>query len=75
MWFQFLWSGLGGGVNHQGVGVGGSQPNVAAGYPSSVGSAGTLRPGLSLGYSAHGAGRQGDGGLLESPSSSVYLGA
>ena len=32
--------------------------------PSSVGSASNLGPGLSLGYSIHGAGRQGDGGLL-----------
>ena len=34
------------------------------GYPSSVASGGNLGPGLSLGYSVSGAGRQGDGGLL-----------
>ena len=51
-------------ASHQGVGAGGRQLNVVAGYPSSIGSASTLGPGLSLGYSAHGAGRQGDGGLL-----------
>ena len=50
--------------SHQGVGAGVSQPNDAAGYPSSVASGGNLGPGLSLGYSVNGAGRQGDGGLL-----------
>ena len=61
---SFYGPAYGGGVNHQGVGVGVSQPNVAAGYPSSVGSGSNLGPGRSLGYSIHGAGRQGDGGLL-----------
>ena len=54
----------GGGISHQGVGAGVSQPNAAAGYPSSVASGGNLAPGLSLGYSVNGAVRQGDGGLL-----------
>ena len=61
---SFYGPAYGGGVGHQGVGASGSQPNVVAGYPSSIGSASTLGPGLSLGYSVHGAGRQGDGGLL-----------
>ena len=61
---SFYGPAYGGGVSHQGVGAGGSQPSVAAGYPSGIGSASTLGPGLSLGYSAHGAGRQGDSGLL-----------
>ena len=37
---------------------------ISAGYPSNVASGGNLGPGLSLGYSVNGAGRQGDGGLL-----------
>ena len=48
---SFYGPAYGGGVNHQGVGVDGSQPSVAAGYPLSIGSASTLGPGLSLGYS------------------------
>ena len=41
-----------------------SQSCDATGYSSSVASGGNLGPGLSLGYSVSGAGRQGDGGLL-----------
>ena len=54
----------GGGVSHQEIGAGVSQYSNATGYPSSVASGGNLGPGLSLGYSVSGAGRQGDGGLL-----------
>ena len=61
---SFYGPAYGGGVSHQGVGAGVSQSGNAAGYPSSVVSGGSLGPGLSLGYSATGAGRQGDGGLL-----------
>ena len=60
---SFYGPAYGGGVSH-GVGAGISQPSDAAGYPSSIASGGNLGPGLSLGYSVNGAGRQGDGGLL-----------
>ena len=61
---SFYGPAYGGGVSHYGVGAGVSQPNTAAGYPSSVASGGNLGPGLSPGYSVNGAVRQGDGGLL-----------
>ena len=57
---SFYGPAYGGGVDHHGIGVGVRQPNLAAGYPSSVSSTGSL----SLDYSSLGAGRQGDGGLL-----------
>ena len=61
---SFYGPAYGGGVSHQEIGAGVSQYSNATGYPSSVASGGNLGPGLSLGYSVSGAGRQGDGGLL-----------
>ena len=61
---SFYGPAYGGGVSHQGIGAGVSQHSNATGYPSSVASGSNLGPGLSLGYSVSGAGRQGDGGLL-----------
>ena len=52
---SFYGPAYGGGVGHQGVGAGVSQPNDAVGYPPSVASGGNLGPGLSLGYSVNGA--------------------
>ena len=61
---SFYGPAYGGVVYHQGVGVGVSQPNVAAGYPASVGHASNPGTGPCLGNSVNGADRQGDGGLL-----------
>ena len=61
---SFYGPAYGGGVYHQGVGAGVSQPNVAAGYPASIGHASNPGTGPCLGYSVNGAGRPGDGGLL-----------
>ena len=61
---SFYGPAYGGGVYKQGVGAGVSQPNVAPGYPASIGHASNPGAGPCHGYSVNGAGRPGDGGLL-----------
>ena len=61
---SFYGPAFGGGVYKQGIGAGVSQPNVAPGYPASIGHASNPGAGQCHGYGTNGADRPGDGGLF-----------